>query len=388
MTNFIIRLFIKNYEDVTNPTVRTRYGVVSSTVGIVFNIILAALKFILGIFANSIAVTADAVNNLSDCASNIVTIIGFKLSSKPADREHPFGHGRIEYICGLVVAFLVLLAGFEVGKTSLLKIFSRGSSNFSVFVTTGLAVSVLTKLWLAFFYKKLGTKINSSTIKAVSTDSISDAFSTTVTLISIVLSKFTAFPLDGYIGILVSAFVMWSGIKIIRDTLTPLLGTTPNPDLVRDIYSTVAGHDKILGIHDLIVHEYGPGKVFASLHAEVSSSEDILESHELIDRIESELSKKLGIEITIHLDPLEVENEEVRRISKLVADALKKLDASFTMHDFRVIKNGDLKNILFDVVVPIAHPAPDSIVSDMVITAVSAIDQSFIVKPTIDRTVM
>lgn len=385
MTALIIRLFIKDEQNTANPAIRTKYGVVSSVVGIICNVLLALLKFFLGIISNSIAITADAANNLSDSASSIVTLLGFKLSSKPADREHPFGHGRIEYICSLVVAFLVLLVGFELGKSSVLRIISGEHAIFSPFVVAGLAISVLLKFWLFLFNKKLGREIDSTAMQAVATDSFSDALATTVTLIAIVASNFTEFPIDGYIGILVSLLVLWAGIGIIRDTLTPLLGTAPDPDLVKKIHDEILSYDKILGIHDLIVHEYGPGKLFASLHAEVSSSENIMDSHGIIDLIESEVTKKLGIEILIHMDPLEVENEEVCRIRDDVYVAIKKLDNSFSMHDFRIVPSGDFKNILFDVVIPIDYVASDSIVSDMVITAISALNPCYVVKPVIDR---
>lgn len=385
MTKLIIRLFIKDADNLSNPAVRTKYGVVSSSVGIVCNIFLAALKFILGIISNSIAVTADAANNLSDSASNIVTLFGFKLSSKPADREHPFGHGRIEYVAALACAFLILLVGFELGKSSVMKIIRNESAVFSPVVVVGLIISVLLKLWLNFFYGFIGKKINSTAIRAVATDSLSDALATSVTLISIIASKFTDFPVDGCVGIAVSLLVMWAGIGIFKNTLTQILGTAPDPDLVLNIRDEVLSYDKILGIHDLIVHEYGPGKVFASLHAEVSSCENIMDSHGLIDKIESEVSKKLSVELLIHMDPLEVENEEVCSIRENVFEEIKKIDNSFTMHDFRIVPSGDFKNILFDVVIPIDYIAPDNIVSDMVVTAISALDTSYVVKPVIDR---
>ncbi len=385
MTKLIVRLFIKDADNLSNPAVRTKYGVVASSVGIVCNLLLAALKFILGIISNSIAVTADAANNLSDSASNIVTLFGFKLSSKPADKEHPFGHGRIEYVAALACAFFILLVGFELGKSSVMKIIHGESSVFSPVVVIGLAVSVLLKLWLNFFYRYIGKKINSTAIHAVATDSLSDALATSVTLIAIIASKFTDFPIDGCVGILVSLLVMWAGIGILRNTLTQLLGATPDPDLVRNIHDEVLSYENILGIHDLIVHEYGPGKLFASLHAEVSSSENIMDSHGLIDKIEYEVSKKLSVELLIHMDPLEVENEEVCEIRDNVYNVIRKLDNSFSMHDFRIVPSGDHKNILFDVVIPIDYPAPDKIVCDMVVTAVSALDPCFNVKLVIDR---
>ncbi len=385
MTSLIVRLFIKDSDNTTNPSVRTRYGIVSSLVGIVVNLFLSIFKFFLGLIANSIAITADAINNFSDSASSIVTLISFKLAAKPADRDHPFGHGRMEYVCSLVIAAFVLFVGFESAKSSVSRIIGGETSKFSYFIVICLGISILIKLWLGLFNHKLGKKISSTAMVAVSKDSFSDCLATGVTLISVVISKFTDFPIDGYIGILVSLLIFRAGIDIIRDTLRPLLGTAPDPELVKKIEASVMGYEKIHGIHDLIVHEYGPGKIFASLHAEVSSNENIMDSHGLIDLIENEVSKRLGIEILIHMDPLEVENEEVMKIRDDTLSEITKLDKTFSMHDFRIVPSGDFKNILFDVVIPIDYPAPDNIVSDMVINAVSSLDHSFVVKPTIDR---
>lgn len=387
MTQLIIRLFIKNADNTSNPAVRAKYGIVGSVVGIVCNLLLAALKFVLGTVSNSISVTADAVNNLSDTASSAVTLIGFRLSSKPADREHPFGHGRLEYVCGLVIAFFILIVGFEILKGSFSRIFSDEHVLYNPIVVVGLIISILVKFWMTGFNRTIGKKISSAAMHAVAADSISDAMSTGVTLLAVIAANFTALPVDGYVGIIVSAFVIYSGVNIIRDTLSPLLGRAPDADIVRKIRDTVLGHDKILGIHDLIVHEYGPGRIFASLHAEVSSKEDIMESHSVIDHIESDISERLGIEILIHMDPLEVECSETCRIRDEVSLAVKTLDESFDMHDFRIVPNGEHKNLIFDVAIPIDYPAPDSVVSDMINTAVSALDMSYIVKATIDRVI-
>ena len=388
MTEIILRLFVKDSENVSNIAVRTRYGIVAGIVGIVCNTLLAIAKFLFGVMSSSVAVTADAVNNLSDSATSILTLVGFKLSSKPADRDHPFGHGRIEYICAFVVSFFVLLVGFEVAKTSFVRIIRGESAEFSIIVAIGLAVSIFIKLWLSHFNKKLGRKISSSAMTAVAADSLSDALSTAVTLVSIIAAKFTKLPIDGFVGILVSILIFKSGIGILKDTLTPLLGKAPDADLVKRVQDEVEAYEKIYGVHDIIIHEYGPGKIFASLHAEVSSTENILESHALIDKIENEVSKKLGVEILIHMDPLEVENEEVSSIRDKVCVELQKLDKSFSIHDFRIVTSGDFKNILFDVIVPIDYPAPDSIVKDMIKTSVGAIDATFVVKPKIDRSVV
>ncbi len=385
MTNLILRLFVKDYNNVKNPSVRARYGIVASVVGILCNSLLAALKFFLGIITNSVAITADAVNNLSDSASSIVTLVGFRLAAKPADRDHPFGHGRIEYICGLAVGIFVLFVGYEAGRAAVVRLFSDSSVRFSAIAIVGLSASILVKLWLVLFNKALSKKTGSATMNAVATDSLSDALSTTVTLIAVIASRFTSFPFDGIIGILVCLFVLRAGFGIIKDTLKPLLGTTPDPELVKKIGNAVLSHDKILGIHDLIIHEYGPGKLFASLHAEVSSKEDIMETHGVIDHIEAEVSSELGIDLVLHMDPLETECEETQHIRNLTIEALKKLDDRFSIHDFRIVPSGNFKNILFDVVVPIDYPAPNKIISDMVETAVSSIDQSFIVKPMVDR---
>ncbi len=388
MTNIIIRLFIKDAENVSNIAVRTRYGIVAGVVGIILNTLLALAKFVFGVMASSVAVTADAVNNLSDSATSVLTLVGFKLSSKPADRDHPFGHGRVEYICALIVAFFVLLVGFEVAKTSVFRIVRGEAASFSLVVVIGLCASVLVKLWLSVFNKNLGAKISSAAMKAVAADSLSDALSTAVTLVSIIVAKFTKLPIDGFVGILVSVLIFKAGINILKDTLTPLLGKAPDASLVKRVHDEVTKYQKIYGVHDIIIHEYGPGKIFASLHAEVSSNEDILESHALIDKIENEVSKKLGVEILIHMDPLEIENEEVSAIRDKVKREIKKLDESFDIHDFRVVTSGDFKNLLFDVIVPFDYPAPDKIVRDMIKVAVGAIDATFVAKPKIDRNVV
>lgn len=385
MTSLITHLFIKDAENVSNPAVRARYGTVSSIVGIICNVFLASLKFIMGLISGSIAIKADAVNNLSDTASSIVTLIGFKLASKPADKKHPYGHGRIEYVCGLIIAFLVLLIGVEIIKSSFVRIVSGETIEFNPLIAAGLVISIGVKLWMNFFNRKLGKKIGSSAMYAVAADSISDAAATSVTLLSVILARFTSLPLDGYVGVLAGAFVIFSGAGIISDTLTPLLGEAPSPALVDDIKREVLSNEKIHGIHDLIIHEYGPGKVFASLHAEVSSNENIMEIHGVIDSLEETVAEKLGIELVIHMDPLEVESEYVCRIRDSVADAVKKLDSTFSIHDLRIVPRGEHKNVIFDVAIPIDYRAPDNVVTDMVTTAVSALDRSFIVKPSVDR---
>ncbi len=385
MTSLITHLFIKDAENVSNPAVRARYGTVSSIVGIICNVFLASLKFIMGLISGSIAIKADAVNNLSDTASSIVTLIGFKLASKPADKKHPYGHGRIEYVCGLIIAFLVLLIGVEIIKSSFVRIVSGETIEFNPLIAAGLVISIGVKLWMNFFNRKLGKKIGSSAMCAVAADSISDAAATSVTLLSVILARFTSLPLDGYVGVLAGAFVIFSGAGIISDTLTPLLGEAPSPALVDDIKREVLSNEKIHGIHDLIIHEYGPGKVFASLHAEVSSNENIMEIHGVIDSLEETVAEKLGIELVIHMDPLEVESEYVCRIRDSVADAVKKLDSTFSIHDLRIVPRGEHKNVIFDVAIPIDYRAPDNVVTDMVTTAVSALDRSFIVKPSVDR---
>ncbi|WP_346868993.1 cation diffusion facilitator family transporter [Clostridium sp. UBA5119] len=347
----LITKFIKNSEDIKNKKVRERYGYLGGVVGILVNIVLFLIKITAGLLVNSIAVIADAFNNLSDVGASLVTIFGFKLSNKPADKEHPFGHGRIEYISGLIVAFLVILVGFEFIKNSFERIKNPVSVEFSLLPFILLIISISFKIWLSRFYRGIGNKINSSALKASSVDSISDVISSSTVVISLLISKFTSLPIDGYIGLVVSFVILYAGYNLIKDTLNPLLGVAPDEDLVEDIQKMLLSYEHIDGVHDLLVHNYGPGRIIASIHAEVPLDISVVAAHEVIDRAEKEISSELGIYLLIHMDPVTTKDEEILSAKRELEEVLNKIPHISSFHDFRVVGEGDYKNLIFDVVV-------------------------------------
>lgn len=355
MTEFLIRKLIKNSENVQDVQVRTRYGVVASTVGIICNVLLFAGKFLAGVVMHSIAVTADAFNNLSDAASSIISFVGMKMASKPADKNHPFGHGRIEYIAAFIVAFLVIEVGFTFFKSSIQKIMHPEAIAFEPVPFIILGISVLVKIWLGMFNKKLGGKINSKVLEATAADCIGDVAVTAATMAAILVGLFFKINIDGIAGLLVSLVVMWAGINIAKDTLEPLIGEAIDPELCEQIVSMVEGYDGILGTHDLIVHNYGPNKSMASVHAEVPRDVDIETSHEIIDRIEREVSKKLGIFLVIHMDPVETRDRELLKAKNQVQQVLAGIDERITFHDFRMVNGENQINLIFDVVMPYSY---------------------------------
>lgn len=360
MTNVLVRLFIRDRENIHDAKVRARYGALSSGVGIVCNLVLFALKFILGVFSGSIAVTADAFNNLSDVGSSVVTFLGFKMASKPADKEHPYGHGRMEYLSGLIIAVFILLVGFEFVKSSVEKILHPEPLVFSWVIVVGLVASILVKLWMSRFNRQLGKKLASAAMQATAADSISDVLATSVTLIAVIAARFTDLPIDGYMGLVVSILVLFAGYNVAKDTISPLLGRAPDPELIARIKSMALSFDGVLGVHDIIVHDYGPGRIFASLHAEVPITMDILENHALIDHIEGALSSALGIEVVIHMDPLDTECTLTGELRTMVGDVVHALNENYGIHDFRVILSGQYQNLVFDVTVPIEDKASDA----------------------------
>lgn len=351
ISQFIVKKFVKNSEDTKNKKVRENYGFLSGLVGIFINILLFLIKLIVGLFSNSIAVVADAFNNLSDVGSSVITIFGFKLSNKPPDKEHPFGHGRIEYISGLIVAFLVMLVGFQFILSSIKRIKDPTPVHFSTIPFLLILLSIAFKLWLSKFYKFVGNKINSSAIKATSVDSLSDAISSSTVALSLFLSRYTSFPLDGYMGVIVSLIILYAGFGLVKDTLNPLLGMAPDKELVEEIQKSVLSYDCISGVHDLLVHNYGPGRTIASIHAEVPSNISIIKIHEIIDKAEKEISKKLDIYLVIHMDPINTNNEDVLKDRKLIDNIIKNFPIIKSIHDFRVIGEGEVKNFVFDVVI-------------------------------------
>ena len=352
MIKLLSKLLIKNSDDYSDPTVRRRYGILCGSVGVALNILLSLGKFIAGLSVNSIAVIADAANNLSDAGSSVITMAGFKLAGQKPDPAHPFGHGRIEYISGLIVSMAILLMGFELLKTSVEKIFSPEETVFSIAAIVILCASIAVKLYIFFYNKKIAAKINSSAMAATATDSISDCLATAATLLSIILSAATGINLDGYCGVIVALFILFAGFKAAKDTVNPLLGQKPDPEFVKQIEETVLSHEEVVGIHDLVVHDYGPGRIMISLHAEVSDKENILKIHDVIDNIEKELQKKLECHAVIHMDPISTDDENTLKLKKEINEIVKKENPEFSIHDFRVVAGDTHTNIIFDLLIP------------------------------------
>ncbi|MGC4018515.1 MAG: cation diffusion facilitator family transporter [Muricomes sp.] len=355
MTEFLVRHFVKEYEQVEKVSVRTAYGVLASVVGIFCNVLLFLVKFLVGMALGSVSVMADAFNNLSDAGSSIISFIGVKMAGKPADADHPFGHGRLEYIAALIVSFLVLEVGFTFLKNSLGKIRSPQELQFHLLPVILLLLSVGVKLWLGAFNKKLGEKINSKVMMAVFADSMGDVITTGATILSLIFFALTGINIDGFVGVGVALVVMWAGVEIAKDTLEPLIGEGVDPELYSRIKQFVEKYDGIEGTHDLIVHNYGPSRSMASIHAEVPNNVDIEVSHEIIDKIERDALKELGIFLVVHMDPVEMRDEEVLRIRRQVTEILGNLDDSCSIHDFRVVEGEKQINLIFDVVVPILY---------------------------------
>ncbi|MDY4191093.1 MAG: cation diffusion facilitator family transporter [Oscillospiraceae bacterium] len=385
MTKLILRLFIQDAENVKDPDVRERYGIVSSAVGIFCNLLLTAVKLLLGFLSGSIAVSADAFNNLSDAASSVVTLIGFKMARKPADRDHPFGHGRMEYISGLVVAFFVLVVGFEFARTSLEKIFHPEPVVFKWVVLIGLLLSIAVKFWMNRFNTALGRKVGSPTLLAAAADSISDVFATSVTIISVAASLFTDLPIDGFMGLVVAGLILWNGYNVAKDTVSPLLGNPPDPALIRQIREMLLSYDGVIGVHDLIVHDYGPGRRFASVHAEFSSDSDIIRSHETIDTAEREMGKLLNLILVIHLDPIDTNCEKTNELRQLCTSLVEKIDSRFSIHDFRIVSGTHLTNLIFDICVPIDTALTNEQIAGQVEWEVKQINPEYFAVINIDR---
>lgn len=347
----IIKKFIKNSEQVENEEVRNKYGTVAGIVGIVSNLLLFILKFSIGFLSGSIAITADAFNNFTDMASSAITMIGFKLASMPADEEHPFGHGRLEYLSALVVAFMVMFVGIKFVQTSFERIMNPVAVQFSLIPFLLLLASMAVKFWLGRFNKHVGEKIDSSALKAVAVDAMGDVFTSGCVVLSYLIAKFTAFPLDGYVGIVVSLIILYAGFSLIKETVSPLLGEAPDEEMVDNIVNGLLEYNIISGVHDLIIHNYGVGRCIASVHAEVPCNIDIMEIHEVIDDAEKELSKKLNIHLVIHMDPIAVEDEDYIQTRTELARIIARNEKIESMHDLRIVGKGDKKNLVFDVVV-------------------------------------
>lgn len=385
MTNILLRLFIKDYKNTQNNLVREKYGVLGGTVGIVLNLILAAAKLIIGTFSGSISITADAINNFSDAGSSIITLIGFKMSNKPADTTHPFGHGRIEYISGLIVAFIVLLFGFDLIKTSVERIINPTDITYSIWVIVVLVLSILGKIWLGLFNRKLGKAINSAAMTAVFTDCVSDCGATAVTIISMLLSHYAGLNVDGILGIVVAIIILIAGINIVKDTINPLLGQPPEKELVDAIEKLIMSYDKVVGIHDLIIHNYGSAKTFGSVHVEVPANENVLVVHEIMDDIEVAVKKEFGIEIVAHTDPIETDNEVVNQNKNELIKTIKDIDENLSIHDFRLVSGPNHTNLIFDVVLPYESKMTEKEITDVIKSKVKESKPNFNCVITVDR---
>jgi len=352
MTDFLVRHFVRDYQQVQDPAVRERYGVLSGGVGIFLNLLLSLGKFFAGVVTGSIAVTADAFNNLSDAGSSVVTLVGFKLAGQKADDGHPFGHGRIEYLAGLLVSLLILMVGVELGKTSIEKIIQPEEVAFSILSVGILVCSILIKLWMSLFNRKLGKRIHSAAMQATATDSLSDVVATSAVLAGTLIGHFAHVSIDGWIGVVVAVFILRAGWGAAKDTLNPLLGTAPDPELVKAIQQLVLSHEQVVGMHDLVIHDYGPGRRMCSFHAEVPEGDDIMEAHDAIDHIEREIQEKFGIETTAHMDPIATGDSEVVRLREQMSELVREIDPDMSIHDFRLTRGPRHSNLIFDVVVP------------------------------------
>ncbi len=355
MTNLLIKLFVKNYQNPETPSVRERYGVFSSVVGIIVNLMLASLKLLAGVISSSIAIIADASNNFSDAGSSIISFVSFKIAAKPADKEHPFGHARIEYVSSMIVSFLILLVGFELGKDSITGLINKTGSSLDVSLLTYiiLVASILFKLWLGIFYKKVSKKIDSSVIGAAATDSFSDCLSTFAVLASSIIIDLTNWWfIDSIVGFGVSILIIIAGIKILNETKNSLLGEAPVDEVVENIHATVSKYPEILGIHDMLVHNYGPKHYIVSFHAEVDGSRDIYMLHDTIDNIEREINTNQGILCTIHLDPIVMNDETVNELREFTMQTVKEIDPELSIHDFRTVIGQTHTNLIFDIALP------------------------------------
>ena len=383
MISLLARLFIKQSGD--EQAVRKAYGILCGAVGIGFNVLLFIGKFFAGTLAGSIAITADAFNNLSDAGSSFVTLLGFQMAGQKPDSEHPFGHGRIEYLSGLAVSMLILLMGVELAKSSLQKILHPEPVDSSPVVIAILCVSIAVKLYMFSYNRRLGRKLNSSAMEATSMDSLSDSAATLAVLIATLVGHFTGLMIDGWCGILVAAFILWSGFNAAKDTLDPLLGTPPTREFVTQIRDIVMAHKSILGIHDLIVHDYGPGRVMISLHAEVSASENVLELHDEIDNVEKELREKLGCEAVIHMDPIVTDDGITEETRQRVAALVHCIDDEINIHDFRMVAGPTHTNVIFDAVVPFKFRLTDAEVREKIEAAVRALDGNYYAVVNVER---
>ena len=377
MTNILIRLFIKDYENIDNPLVRENYGKFASVLGIATNLLLFIIKIIAGLLFNSISIVADAVNNLSDSASSVVTLVGFKISGKPADEKHPYGHARMEYISGLIVSFIIIFLGLQLIMGSFEKIKAPQRAEFNMLSVAILIIAILIKLWQCIFYRNMGKKINSMTLVATSVDSRNDILATSAVLAAAIITRLTGFNLDGYMGALVAILIIISGIKLVSDTISPLLGVAPTKELVDRIYEKILSYENIIGLHDLTIHSYGAYKCFASVHCEVSAEQDIMVSHDIIDNIERDFLKDEGIHLVIHLDPIVTNDAKTNELKELVKEIILEISPDISMHDFRVVCGISHSNLIFDIVTPYNTRLNDEDLKKLISDKIQDIDEKY-----------
>ena len=385
MHTILIKTFIRDYENTGNIKVREAYGTLGSITGIIVNLILALSKYFAGILSGSISVTADAINNLSDAGSSIISLIGVKLSAKPADKGHPYGHGRVEYISALAVSFVVLLMGIELFRSSVDKIINPVPVKFNWVSLIILIVSILAKLWLGLFNRTLGKKINSSPMMAVMKDSFSDCLATGVALIAIIISAFSDVSVDGYLGVIVAGFIFLAGFNILKETMADLLGKPADREFTEEIEKKILSYDKIVGVHDLIIHDYGPGRKFASAHAEVSSLDDIMDVHDVIDLAERDILNEYGLIISIHTDPIVTDDERINQLKEMTIKIVKEISEEMSIHDFRVVDGPSHTNLIFDLIAPNKFHLSNNEIIHTVEEKLSKIDERYFVVITIEH---
>lgn len=385
MTDLILRIFVRDHKNTEDPAVRDKCGRVAGAVGIVTNFLLFLMKIIVGTVFHSVSVTADAVNNLTDSGSSVVTLIGFKMASKPADEKHPFGHARIEYLSGVIVSFIVIFLGLQLGMSSIEKILTPEENALTPVALVVLVISILAKLWQCLFYRKVGRMIKSESVEATSKDSRNDVIATSVVLLGAVITMLTGVNLDGYMGAAVALFIVFSGVQLTISTADPLLGQAPEGELVQTITEKMLSYPGIIGMHDLAVHNYGVGRCFASAHCEVDAKNDILVSHDLIDNIERDFSRDLGIHMVIHLDPVIVGDARTDALHCKVQSLVTALYPTVTIHDFRVIWGVTHSNIVFDAAVPFALKDSDAVITQKLEAEIQKLDPDYRTVVTIDR---
>ena len=386
MIKLLAKIFIKDYKMVNDQKVRSHYGMMCAIIGIVTNLLICALKIVVGIISGCISITADGINNLTDGGSSVITLIGFKVASKPADKDHPFGHERFEYINGLVVSLIVLTIGVLLAKTSIEKIIEPTSIDLSFFVISlvVLVISILIKMWQLVLYNNCAKLIESPALKATAKDSLADILCTSVVLVSLIITKIWALNIDGYIGLAVAILIVYSAVKLILETMSPLIGEAPSKEFVHEVENKILSYDGILGIHDLVIHSYGKANKFISVHAEVDGKKDIIFTHEIVDKIEHDFLNQLGINLVIHMDPVLIDDEETNSLKKETIKIIKDIDERLSMHDFR-ISHGITKKVIFDIVVPAKFKMDDEKLISEIKNNILNINSGYEVIITIDK---